>query len=214
MCFHNCSRHSESCKVSFLGQILSSAMGNVLCPGWDENKFYSDLIFLCFWVGCIPGCFNFTTIITGFRWSFHTLQPTSLADIVWMMRDRLQSFQRGKGFFTKAANTENILHTDVLSHRLNMLYMITYSTMKSEVGTTRWKTWSLYKGIKIWLNSCGVLAAHDCVSVQVSTKQAQNVLPYILLIKMRFQHKHCVFNKHLVDFQNSGLHTREVWFLR
>lgn len=49
----------------------------------------------------------------------------SPADVVWMIKDRLQRFQRGKGSFTKAANMENVLHADALDHRLKIPYLIT-----------------------------------------------------------------------------------------
>lgn len=67
---------------------------------------------------------------------------------------------------------ENILNAHALDHRLNMPHMITYPIIKSEVDTTRWKTWSLYKQIKIWPKSRRVLAVYDYLSVQVSTVQA------------------------------------------
>lgn len=197
---------------TLLGKATWLSHGQCALPKVGIGMLYSDLIFLCFWLGCCPGCLKFTTIITGFRWSFHTSYPTSLADMVWMIRDRLWWFQRGKESFTQAANMENILHADALDRRLNMPYMISYPTMKTEVGTTRWKTWSLYKEIKIWPNLCGVLE-HVTIFQSRSQPCKHKMYSHTFLHtqKKSFQCKKCVFNKHPVDFQNSGLHTREVW---
>lgn len=176
-------------------------MGNVLCPRLICKQvllWFNFLVF--FWLGCCPDCLKFTTIITGFRWSFHSLYLT-FSCRHGVNDKRLQTFRRGKGSFEKAANMENVLHVDALDHRLKYPIWLPCPTMWSEVGTTRWKTWPLYKEIKIWPNSHGLLAAHDYFSVRVSTTQAQNVLPHLLTHKKEcFQCKKCVFNKHPMDF--------------
>lgn len=116
MCFHNCFRHPAACKISFI-----SAMGNLLCPRLEWKQVLLWFNFLVFSGWAAQAASN-SPLPDGL--SIVYTWP-SLADIVWMIKYRLQRFQRGKGSFTKAANMENVLHADVLDHRLKIPYLIT-----------------------------------------------------------------------------------------